>query len=130
MSLAPLLNASIAIQLHTAAALLAAVSGVFVLLRAKGTPPHRAIGAVFAAAMLLTAISSFWITSISPGRYSWIHILSVITLISIPLALYFRRTGNIALHAVHMIGPFIGLIIAGAFTLAPGRIMNQLFFAP
>ncbi len=130
MSLAPLLNASPAIQLHTAAACVAAVSGVYVMLRAKGTASHRASGYAFSIAMLLTAITSFGITSLSPGHYSWIHILSAITLVSIPLAIYYRRTGNIRKHAANMIGPFAGLIIAGAFTFAPGRIMYQVIFGP
>ena len=130
MSIAPLVNASFAIQLHTGAALIAAVSGFIVLIRTKGTPSHRAIGAIFAAAMIVTAISSFWITTITPGRFSWIHILSVVTLISIPLAIYYRRIGNIRSHAANMIAPFAGLVIAGAFTLAPGRILHQVLFGP
>lgn len=128
MSIAPLVNASFAIQLHTAAALIAAVSGFIVLIRTKGTPSHRALGAIFAAAMIVTAISSFWITTLTPGRFSWIHILSIVTLISIPLAIYYRRIGNIRGHAANMIGPFIGLIIAGLLTLAPGRVLHQVFF--
>lgn len=130
MSLAPLTQAPLAIQLHTAAAFIAAASGIFVLLRTKGTPSHRLAGYAFAIAMIVTAISSFWITSLTPGRYSWIHILSIVTLISIPLGIRARRMGNIRAHAGNMIGPFIGLVIAGAFTLMPGRILHQVFFGP
>jgi len=130
LSLVPILNAPFAIQLHTAAAFVAAVFGIFVLLRAKGTPGHRAAGYVFVAAMFATAISSFWITSLAPGRYSWIHLLSIVTLVSITLALFYRRKGNIRAHATSMIVPLIGLVIAGAFTMAPGRIMHNVMFGP
>ena len=130
MSLAPLINASFAIQLHTAAAILAAVTGLTVMARAKGTLTHRAVGYVFTATIIVTAISSFWIMGLNHGRYSWIHILSVVTLISVPLAIYHRRTGNIRGHAANMIGTFIGLVIAGAFTFLPGRIMHAVFWVP
>ena len=130
MSLRPLLEASFAVQAHTAAALVAAAFGIFVLVRKKGTATHRTAGWIYAAAMIATALSSFWITSLTPGRYSWIHILSIVTLISIPLAIYHRRAGNIRAHAGSMIGPFAGLVIAGLFTLAPGRVIHAMIFGP
>ncbi|MBM3607378.1 MAG: DUF2306 domain-containing protein [Alphaproteobacteria bacterium] len=123
MTLAPLLAASPAIQIHTAAALIAAVCALAVLSMRKGDRPHRLTGSVFAAAMLVTAISSFWIAEIRLGRFSPIHILSIITLISIPLGIWFRRLGLLRAHAAFMIRPAIGLIIAGAFAFLPGRIM-------
>ena len=130
MSLAPLLNAAPAVQLHTAAALVAAVSGAFVMVRTKGTASHLAGGYVFSIAIVLTAITSFWITRLTPGHSSWIHILSVVTLVSIPMAIYYRRAGNIRRHAANMIAPFVSLIVAGAFTFAPGRIMHNVLFGP
>ncbi len=59
MSLTPLTQAPFAIQLHTAAAFIAAASGIFVLLRGKGTPAHRLAGYAFAGTMIVTAMSSF-----------------------------------------------------------------------
>lgn len=129
MTLAPLFAASFAIQLHTAAAVLAAVSGCAVLFMRKGTQTHRTTGYVFTAAMAVTAVSSFWIMEVRRGQFSAIHILSIITLISLPLAIWYRRKGNIRAHAAAMIGPLIGLIVAGGFTLLPGRILHQAVFA-
>ena len=60
MTLAPLFAASFAIKLHTAAALLAAVFGTYVMLRRKGTASHRIAGYIFVAAITVTALSSFW----------------------------------------------------------------------
>lgn len=128
MTWEPLLTAGPVIQIHTAAALTAAVSGTGILLATKGTARHRALGYVFVVAIMITAISSFWITSIWPGHFTPIHILSVITLVSVPLAIYYRRMGNIRAHARAMTGPLIGLLIAGAFTLAPGRILARVLF--
>ena len=130
MTLAPLFAASFAIKLHTAAALLAAVFGAYVMLRRKGTASHRIAGYIFVAAITVTALSSFWITGIRPGHFSWIHILSVVTLISVPLGLYFRRKGNIGAHALNMVAPFAGLIIAGGFAFGPGRILHDVLFGP
>ncbi len=130
MFLDPLLASGSAIQLHTAAAFIAAVSGFAVLLMHKGTAAHRRTGYVFVAAMIVTAFTSFAITSLIPGRFSPIHILSVITLVSIPMGIFYRRQGNLRAHALCMISPLAGLLIAGAFTLLPGRIMYQVVFGP
>ena len=126
MTLTPLLNAPAAVQFHAAAALLALGLGVYVLATPKGTPRHRMAGSVWAAVMMAVALSSFAITR--SGHFSAIHILSVVTLIAIPRAIWSRRTGRIRGHAIGMIATFAGLLIAGAFTLAPGRIMHAVAF--
>lgn len=97
-----------------------------VMVMTKGTPRHLGFGRVFAIAMLVTAITSFWIQT--SGHFSAIHILSVITLVNIPLAIWARRRGNIRWHAGAMIGNYAGLVIAGAFALAPYRIMGKVLF--
>lgn len=128
MNVSALIQAGPVIQMHMAAALVAAAFGLAVLVKPKGTATHRILGWGFAGFMLATAISSFWITAIRPGHFSAIHILSAITLVSIPLALYYRRTGNIHGHARAMIAPLAGLLIAGAATLFPGRVLYSVFF--
>jgi uncharacterized membrane protein len=124
----PLLEASAAIRIHTAAAAFALAAGSGVLVLQKGTPLHRAIGWVFVGLMTLTALTSFAITRLIPGHYSPIHILSVVTLIALPLAILQRRRGNIKAHAIGMIATFLGLFIAGFFTLMPGRLLHDVFF--
>jgi len=127
MTLAPLIAAPLAIQVHVIATLTALGAGVIVLVAPKGTRFHLALGHIFAATMLVAAISSFWITSLSPGRYSPIHILSVVTLITIPLAILARRRGDIRAHSIAMCLNFAGLIIAGAFAvLSSNRLVHQL----
>ncbi len=125
MSLGPLLAAPGLMQFHIAAAVLSLISGVAVMATPKGTSAHVGIGRIFAAAMLTTAFTSFGITGIVPGHFSPIHILSIVTLTTLPWAIYQRRLGNIRSHAIGMSLNFVGLIGAGFFALAPGRILGK-----
>lgn len=130
MDLAPLLNASIPIQLHAFAALGAFGLGVVQLAAPKGTLPHRTVGYVWVGLMLVVAISSFWIHDIRLwGPWSPIHLLSIYALAMLPLGIYYARTHKVSGHKKTMLGLFLGaLIIAGGFTLFPGRIMYKVVF--
>ena len=100
------------------------------LVRRKGTPSHKRLGRVWVALMAAVALSSFWIFEIRHGAGpSLIHLLSVWTLVSLALAIYHVRRGNIRSHRNFMAGTFIGLVLAGAFAMAPGRALYRLFFA-
>lgn len=125
-SLVPLATASPVIQLHVAGAIAALASGVAVALLPKETPLHRRLGWVFVPAMAVAAVSSLAIAR--SGHYSAIHLLTLLTLISLPYAVLARRRGNIAAHRSAMIGLLLGLVIAGAFTLLPGRLMHAVAF--
>jgi uncharacterized membrane protein len=61
---------------------------------------------------------------------SWIHGLSVWTLVSLALAVYFIRRGNARAHQGFMIGTFLGLVGAGIGALTPGRLVYRFFFLP
>jgi uncharacterized membrane protein len=61
MTLAPLLAASPAIQMHAFAAMTAFVLGVVQLSAPKGAIPHRTIGWIWVLLMLAVSISAFWI---------------------------------------------------------------------
>jgi len=130
MSLAPLLNAPIAIQAHAFAAMAAFALGLVQFAAPKGTLPHRSVGFVWLALMLTVAMSSFWIHEIRMwGDFSPIHLISIYVLIMIPFAIYFARRHNIRGHARTVIGMFLGgLVIAGGFTFIPGRIMHAVTF--
>ncbi|TMH72331.1 MAG: DUF2306 domain-containing protein [Betaproteobacteria bacterium] len=114
---------------HAASAVAALVIGGAVLLRRKGTPSHKALGRTWVALMVAVALSSFWIFEIRRGAGpSFIHLLSVWTLISLALAVWFIRRGNVRAHRGFMIGTFIGLVAAGLGALAPGRALYRLLF--
>jgi uncharacterized membrane protein len=117
------------ILFHAVLAVSALAIGSAVLLRRKGTASHKALGRVWVGLMTAVALSSFWIFELRRGAGpSWIHLLSGWTLISLALALWFIRRGNVRAHRGFMIGTFIGLATAGAFALAPGRLLYRLFF--
>jgi uncharacterized membrane protein len=113
------------IWIHMTAAFSALVLGAALLSRRiKGDRMHRIAGWTWVGAMLTVAISSLWI----PGfmHFTWIHVFTAITLVSLPLGVYRARTHNVKAHRATMIGLFSGgLIIAGIFTLLPGRILGN-----
>jgi uncharacterized membrane protein len=130
MSLAPLLNASPLIQIHAFAAMGAFALGAVQLAAPKGTLPHRTIGWIWATLMLTVAISSFWIHGIGMvGPFSAIHLLSILTLVTLPAAILAARRHHVETHRKAMTSIFIGaLVIAGFFTFMPGRIMYRVAF--
>jgi uncharacterized membrane protein len=132
MTLAPLLAAPAAIQLHAFAAIAAFVLGAVQLAAPKGTIPHRLLGWVWAALMLTVAISSFFIHELRLwGPWSPIHLLSLLTLVALPLAIFYARRQDMRRHQRVMVGLFAGaLVIAGIFTFLPGRIMHAALFGP
>ena len=132
MSLAPLLNAAPQIPLHAFAAMGAFVLGLVQFAAPKGTLPHRTIGWIWVALMAVVAISSFWIHQIRLfGPFSPIHLLSIFTLVMLPLAVWRAHRHDVAGHRRVMVLTFTGaLVIAGLFTLLPGRIMHAVVFGP
>lgn len=114
------------IWLHVAVALLAGALGIANLAARKGTPRHRVVGRAWIGLMAATAISSFWIQELNPGSYSWIHGLSIWTLALLPLAVLAIRHGRVRTHRNIVIGLMAGLLIAGAFAMAPGRFMGRM----
>lgn len=130
MSLAPLLSASPAIQLHAFAAMTAFVLGLVQFATPKGTLPHRTLGGIWVAIMFVVAISSFFIHQLKIwGQWSPIHLLSIFTLVMLPLGVWRAHRHQVQSHRWTMISIFLGaLVIAGLFTLVPGRIMHAVVF--
>jgi len=117
------------IAFHAGLAAAALLVGASVLLRRKGTASHKALGRTWVALMAAVALSSFWILEIRHGAGpSLIHLLSAWTLVSLALAIWFIRRGNVRAHRGFMIGAFIGLVAAGLGALAPGRALYRFFF--
>jgi uncharacterized membrane protein len=130
MTLAPLLDAPALIQLHVAAALLSVVLGPVAILRRSRDILHRTAGRVWVVSMAITAGSSFWISE-NPmiGPFSVIHILSVITLFGLVGAVHAIRAGDVARHGATMRALYAqALMLAGAFTFLPGRLMSEAVF--
>jgi len=130
MSLGPLLSAPPPIPWHAFAAFAALAVGGAQLALPKGTMRHRVLGYAWVALMLVIAISSFWIQQIRlVGPFSPIHLLSILVLITVPLAVWHAHNHRVAKHRKVMISLYVfALIGAGVFTLLPGRIMHAVVF--
>ena len=134
MSLAPLLAAPFAVQLHVFTVVPAFFLGTWLIFfSAKGARRHRAIGYVYLALMTVTAIAALFIHQIPAidlvYGFGPIHIFSIVTLSGVVGALRGAWTHNIKMHRSSMLGVYIGgLLIAGTFAFLPGRIMHAMVF--
>ncbi|WP_431305039.1 hypothetical protein [Sediminicoccus sp. BL-A-41-H5] len=113
--------------LHLGFSLLALAAILAIMLLPKGRLAHRWLGRVAAGALVLSALSSFGIQA--RGHLSWLHILSVVTLVNVAWAVWAIRHGRVASHRRAMMGGAGALFIAGLFaTFAPGRYLYGVFF--
>ncbi len=96
----------------------------------RGDRRHRAIGYVWVAALALTALLSFSLRLVNHGGFSMIHLLSVFTLIQLPIIVLSARSHNHRRHRRAVRGMVIGaLLIAGFFTFPFGRLLGSWLFA-
>lgn len=120
------------IIIHLATVLPAVPLGAWVLWRKKGDALHKLLGRIWGILMVITAISSFWIgapnSGIAGSGLSFIHIFSVLVLVSVPIGIWALRVGDYVGHQRAMQGMYIGLIVAGLFSFIPGRILGTAVF--
>lgn len=130
MTLQPLLKADLAVQIHAFTALAAFALGLVQFAAPKGTLLHRTIGWLWVTLMLIVSISAFFIHELRVwGRWSPIHLLAIFTLIMLPLAVLRAKRHQVVQHKRAMVSLFAGaLLIAGLFTLLPGRVMHAVVF--
>lgn len=110
---------------------MAILLGAFVLWRRKGTALHKSLGRIWVVLMLVTATSAIFIHETRLiGPFSPIHLFTLFTYFAVWQALYaiiVKR--DVAAHRGWMQGMYVGaLMLAGAFTLMPGRIMHRTLF--
>jgi uncharacterized membrane protein len=100
------------------------------LLRPRGDQPHRYLGRIWVAAMLSTALVSFFVRSPDNGGWSPIHILSLWVTIQAPMIYWTAKTHNITRHRGLVRGMVLGaLLIAGFFTFPFNRQLGQWLFS-
>jgi len=114
------------IWVHFLAAVLAIVLGLINLVSEKGTFQHQIIGWFWLIIMIFVTISSLWIREINEGDFSWIHLLTIWTIISMGIAIINIKKGNIRTHAGFMVGTMVGAVIAGGFAMMPGRFISLM----
>ncbi|MET4144309.1 DUF2306 domain-containing protein [Arthrobacter sp. UYCo732] len=114
------------IAVHAVAAGYTLLFGAFQLLRKKGGPLHRVIGRIWVAAIYIVAITSFWVRTLN-GGFSWLHALSVLTLLTVTMGLVAAIRGSIPSHKAFMMGSYFGVLGAFIGVIAvPGRRLPQM----
>ena len=114
------------IWVHLATIITALALTPVMLLRPRGDRVHRQLGWVWAAAMFLTAFVSLFVRVIEPGKFSVIHLLSLWTMLQVPLIVLRARQHDWQRHRRAVHGMVIGaLLIAGFFTFPFGRMLGR-----
>ena len=133
MNLQLLFDAPVAVQLHVYTVLPAFVLGTWLLLVSrKGSALHRNVGRLYACLMIATSITAMFIHVLNPHGWlglSFVHLFVATTLFGIVSGVLAARRGRLGGHRRAMIVTYVsGLLVAGGFTLVPGRLMHALVF--
>lgn len=120
------------IVLHLLTAIAAVAVGPLALASRKGSPLHRAAGRVWVLLMGVTAFSALFIRESSlPHLFGFtpIHLLILSTAWGLIQGVQAARRGNIAAHRRAMRLTYVSAcLVAGAFTLLPGRYLGNLLW--
>lgn len=124
--------------MHTAAAILAILSGLAILMLRKGTARHRLIGKVYVASIVSMSILSWFIREINDGAFSIFHLISIQTLLLVAAGLAcLRWRASLAQwyvwHLRFMLYSYVTLIVTGiaqAFEYLPftSDVVNAVVF--
>ncbi|MBS0482132.1 MAG: DUF2306 domain-containing protein [Proteobacteria bacterium] len=115
---------SAAVMLHLATVIPCLPLGAWLLLARKGTRQHKALGKVWLALMVLTALSAVFIREVNHGSFSPIHLFVPLTIWSAWRAIADARAGNLARHRQGLIRLYLAaLTIPGVLAFTPGRLM-------
>lgn len=118
-------NLKPAVWAHLITIVIALVLTSVLLLQNRGTRRHRQLGWAWAIAMFGTAVISLFVHESGPG-FSPIHLLSVLTIIGVPLTIYAAHRHRVAAHRFGIRFAVTGaLLIAGFFTFPFGRMMGR-----
>jgi uncharacterized membrane protein len=123
-----LANSSLAIKIHLSTVLAAVILATIQMVGPKGRIPHRVLGWILSALLVFTAIAALFIRPPGAGLINPFQVFSAWTLIAVPIGVVMARRHNVRRHASMMAGLYFGgLIIAGALTFLPGRLMWRVF---
>jgi uncharacterized membrane protein len=115
---------------HLATITVAVALTPVMLLRPRGTRAHRQLGWIWVIAMFSTAFLSLFVRNVNHGSFSFIHILSIWTLIQVPIIVWSARTHNVKRHRRSVRAMVTGaLLIAGFFTFPFNRLLGQWLFS-
>ena len=122
-------TAALPVQIHLATVLTALMLMTVQMLGPKGRTSHRALGWILSILLAITALVSLFIRDRTGALFNPFQIFAVWTLIAVPWAILSARGHNVRRHARIMTGLYTGgMLIAGALTFLPGRLMWRGFF--
>jgi uncharacterized membrane protein len=134
MTLAPLIHAPLAVQIHVATVVPAFCVGTYLIfVSRKGARHHRVLGYIYLTLMTVTAVAALFVHQIMPTSpffgLSPIHLFVPLTLFGVIGALHGAWSHNVRQHKGAMLGVYVGgLLIAGTLAFLPGRIMHSVMF--
>jgi uncharacterized membrane protein len=108
--------------------------GTYLIFAKKGSTFHLLGGKVYMILMFFTGGLTLFIPSQVGERllnhFGLLHLLSLLTLWSVPRAWFAIKRGDVSRHKRAMILLYVGgLLVAGGFAIfAEGRYLNTLFF--
>jgi uncharacterized membrane protein len=130
MNWTPLIEAGPLVQGHIIAAVLSALVGAAQFVGRKGTSVHKTLGWLWIGLIAITAGSSIFMRNLNDGGFSFTHGFTALAALGVPAAVLAIRRGDIMLHRNFMVAVYVGgLLIAGMFTLTPGRLLHDVMFA-
>jgi uncharacterized membrane protein len=99
----------------------------------KGGVLHKKIGYVYMVLIFFSSIISLFLKAYVGAtflnHFGWIHLLSFLTIWTVPRSLIAVKKGNIQRHKRSMkLLYWTGLLLAGLFTLMPGRYLHSVLF--
>ena len=110
------------------------VLGTYLIFAKKGSSIHKLAGKIYMLLMAFTGILTLFIPAQLGQRilnhFGVLHLLSLLTIWTVPKAWFAIKRGDIKTHKAAMIKLYIGgIIIAGGFAiLAKGRYLHNFFF--
>ena len=124
------------IAVHMSLALTAVTIGPVALWARMGLKKrpqlHRAFGYAWVTCMLGAAIAGLFIRDYrlpNIAGYTPIHLLIPLTVLSLYRSFRFLAQGNVTGHRKRMQWLYVGAcLVAGAFTLVPGRFLGDLIW--
>lgn len=115
--------ATAVVIVHASTAFLAIALGPVNMIRRRRDALHRLIGRTWVGLIYTTCLSGLLITE---HGITLFHALALFTIGTVTLGLWRIRRGDPVNHAAHMIGSYIGLLVAFGFAaFLPARLIQQ-----
>lgn len=131
-SFASLLERHPLVFFHLVTAFSALIIGIVLMARRKGSGSHRLLGWSWVALMGSTALASAFMRDYSMPNlagFTPIHAFTAVVAVYLPRGIWHVRRGNVSAHRKTMRLLFFGAcVVAGVFTLLPGRFLGRLLW--